>query len=209
MPTPPEDVNEYGKIGGIDKSTPKKTPNQDAFQSYMKEDEKVENQPSKEISPIELAQKNFTGTEPTMQSVTSQADNLNTKLDEVKNQLNTPKLQLKRSQQQLLKNKLADTHQNIRNASEKIGSPLLKDYSPASGANPIEKFIGYVTNGQSQLAKAKMQLQELSQSGKQLEPGQMLLIQVNLSQAQQQLEYSSVLLSQVINAINKTLNIQI
>jgi len=144
-----------------------------------------------------------------MQSVRSQADNLNTKLDEVKNQLNTPKLQLKRSQQQLLKNKLADTHQNIRNASEKIGSPLLQDYSPASGANPIEKFIGYVTNGQSQLEKAKQQLQDFAKAGKQLEPGQMLLIQVNLSQAQQQLEYSSVLLSQVINAINKTLNIQI
>ncbi len=75
-------------------------------------------------------------------------------------------------------------------------------------ANPVERFLGYVSDGQNQLLAAKAQLQELGQTGT-ANPADLMLVQIKLSQAQQELEYSSILLSKVVDIFKQMLNIQL
>ncbi len=78
----------------------------------------------------------------------------------------------------------------------------------AKNANPAMKFLGMVTDGQNKLYEAQAQLRSLGKD-KSLQPGKMLLIQIKLAQAQQEIEYSSVLLSKMVDALKRVLSTQL
>jgi len=126
-------------------------------------------------------------------------------LANVRNQLGTKNLQFKRSQQHLLRNKLSDASTYLRAANAKMGADT-PPMPAQAGARPIERFINYVTDGENQLTSARETLQSMQKSGDQLRPADFLLVQIKLNQAQQEIEYSSTLLSKVIDSIKQTLN---
>ena len=105
-----------------------------------------------------------------------------------------PDLKFKRQHQYLLQNKLSDANDHLRAANNRLGLPPTEADATPTQAGPIEKFLGYVTDSQNQLLAAQNKLQDLSNSGQQLNPGSLLLLQVQLGQAQQELEYASTLL---------------
>jgi hypothetical protein len=49
----------------------------------------------------------------------------------------------------------------------------------------------------------------MRKSGNQMSPADFLIVQIRMSQAQQEIEYSSLLLGKVIDSIRTTLSIQI
>lgn len=127
-------------------------------------------------------------------------------LANIRTQLNTKNLQFKRSQQHLLRNKLSDASTYLRAANAKMGAEVPTMPSQA-GARPIERFLNYVSDGENQLAAAQDKINDMQKSGNQMRPGDFLLVQIKMSQAQQEIEYSSMLLSKVIDSIKATLNI--
>jgi hypothetical protein len=145
---------------------------------------------------------------PTLDSLLSQARSAQDSLGTVEQQLQTPNLKLKRSQTHLLKNKLQDSNEYLRSASAKLGiesSPL----QLPSGASPIGRFLAYINDGQDQLDSVQQKLKELAASKNDIRPAEMLFIQVKMSQAQQEIEYSSTLLSKVIDSIKTIMNTQL
>lgn len=145
---------------------------------------------------------------PSLDSLISQVGTSQDSLASVKNQLGTKNLQFKRSQQHLIRNKLSDASTYLRAANAKLGAET-PPMPSSPGAKPIERFLNYVADGENQLAAARQQIETLSKQGSRINPSDMLLVQIKLSQAQQEIEYSSVLLSKVIDSIKQTLNIQL
>lgn len=211
-PIEPTGASEPGKIGP-DKISEKGTttpPDTESFQSYKEEAPSAPGvgKTSAEMTPMDLASKTGISTTPTFQSITAQAKNAQDTLGEVQKNLQTPNLKLKTSQTNLLNTKLTNANKNLQTANQKLGAKVPEPTPVPKNANPITKFVGLITDGQNNLQEAQNTLQGMK-SRTDLQPGDMLLIQVKLAQAQQEIEYSSVLLSQVVSSLKQILGIQL
>ncbi|NGX44810.1 MAG: hypothetical protein K1060chlam3_00985 [Candidatus Anoxychlamydiales bacterium] len=199
------------------KITPDKTtqkgmnqPDTSSFQAY-KEEAPAAPPTSKatEMTPMDLATKAGISTTPTYQSLLAQTANTQDTLGNAQSSLQTPNLKLKKSQTDLLNTKLNNANVNLQSANEKLGAKVPDQTQVPKNASPVARFVGLLTDGQNKLNEAKTTLQNLKSGQGALQPGQMLLIQVKLSQAQQEIEYSSVLLSSVVSSLKTILGIQI
>ena len=159
-------------------------------------------------SPMEIAKPSMQTAGPTVNTLLAQSRNAQDMLGTVGSQLKEPNLKLKRSQAHLLRNKLGDANTYTRAAAAKLGvdTPPMK-VKGQSGA--LERFMAYVNDGQDKMSSIQQKLQEMSASGEELRPGDMLLVQIKMGQAQQEIEYSSTLLSKVIDSIKQIMNIQL
>ncbi len=186
------------------------TPAPGSFESYMKQPAAGGvGQPS-QISPFELSQGGAQPTiTPNMGMLQNQVVAAQSTLGDMQTQLSTPGLKLSRSQQYLLKNKFSDASARLQSVGQKLGAEPVPGPKSTPGMNPVEKFLGYLTNGQAQIQAAKQKIQDLNDRGQNLSPGQLLQIQTDMAQAQKLLEYSSVLLSNAVNAFKSLMNIQL
>ncbi len=145
---------------------------------------------------------------PTPASLAVQAQTAQDTLGNVHKQLQTPNLQLKRSQAHLLRNKLNDARDYSRSAAAKLGvetAPM----QPPDQPGAVARFLAYINDGQDQFAAIQTKLQEMSSSGEQLNTGDMLMLQTKMALAQQEIEYSSTLLSRITSSITTIMGIQL
>ena len=139
------------------------------FQSYM-EKGGAPTAPGTPTSPnpMELSRSMTAQTgAPSVPSLVAQAQTVQDTLGTVQKQLQTPNLQLKRSQAHLLRNKLTDAREYSRSAAAKLGvetPPMQVPESPGM----IARFLAYINDGQDQFAAVQAKLQEMSASGQQL-----------------------------------------
>lgn len=162
-----------------------------------------------QVSPFDLAHGKVPSAGPNFNTIQEQAKAAHATLGDISNQLNTPKLKLKQSTKYLLKNKLSSAKSHIKSANEKLGAPKIEEEELPKGAGPLQKFLGLVTDGQNQLEATQQQLAQLAAKGDQMRPADMLLIQIKLSKAQQELEYSSLLLGKAVDDLKMMMNIQL
>lgn len=161
------------------------------------------------ISPMNLnAGQGAPNLQPTMDTLLAQASTAKDSLGTVEEQLKTPNLKLKRSQAHLLKNKLSDAQGYIRGASEKMGVAQTPMKAPST-TSPLGRFLAYVDDGQNQLVQAQQKLKEMSVSGHQMSPAEMLSVTVKMNLAQQEIEYASNLLAKVITSIRTIMETQL
>jgi hypothetical protein len=161
------------------------------------------------ISPFELPQSGVrpaTAT-PTLNTVMTQVNNAQSTLGDLNTHLNTPGLKLKASQKTVLKAKLKDANESFRAANERLGAAIPDE--PRSMPGPFGKFLSYLLDGQNQMESAKAQLQGLKDKGQQLQPGDFLLVQLKLNKGQQELEYSSVMLANLVSAFKTLMQTQL
>jgi hypothetical protein len=183
-----------------------------SFQSYMQTNEPnplLSGGKSMQISPFDVAHGQVLAAGPTYETLQHQAKVAQTALSDVSTQLNTPNLKLRKSSQYILKNKLPSAMGMIRSASSKLGAPEQPPSDIPAGAGPIQKFLALVTDGQNQLEAAQEQVKSLQNKGDSLSPADMLLIQIKLNKAQQEIEYSSLLLSKAVDDMKMLMNIQL
>jgi hypothetical protein len=209
LPTPPSDVPEFGRIEPEKRIEPEITskPDTKTFESLM--EEKPPPTQAEGPSPMQLSQAQMSGLTPTFDSLIGQVSSSQTQLNSMRDKLNTPNLTLKNSHQKLLDSKLSEANNHLQRAAQYMGAEEIPESKIAEDATPIAKFLGYLTDGQNRLELTKQKLQGLSASGTTLQPGEMMLIQINLAQAQQEIEFSSVLLSKVTDALKQILTIQL
>ena len=151
---------------------------------------------------------NVPPTNPSFNTLLAQAKTSQDSLGTVQQQLNTQNLKLRRSQTHLLKNKLTDAQGYLRQAGAKLGVETPQMKVPA-GASTIERFMAYVNDGQEQLVQVQKKLKEMAAHGQQINAADMLAVTVKMNLAQQEIEYSSTLLSKVIDSIKQIMNIQL
>ncbi len=204
----PDKIDPEQPIGDQDRL---KNPDQ-SFDSYMQGEGNPSQVPtgSTAPSPYDLASANANALPgPTMDSVKAQMESTSGVLGDLQNQLQTKNLKLKQSQKYLLRNKLSDASSLLDTVAKNTGATVPETTPNISRQSPIAKFISYVTNGQNRMRDAQKMISTLGAGGKPLNPGKLLLIQVKLAKAQQELEYSSVLLSKAVDDVKQVFNIQI
>lgn len=186
------------------------TPASGSFESYMKQPAAGSVGQPTQISPFELSQGGSHPTiTPNMGMLQNQVASAQSTLGDMSTHLSTPGLKLSRSQQYLLKNKFSEATSRLQSANQKLGAETVPAPKFTPGMNPVEKFLGYITNGQAQMQAARQKIQALNDSGQNIAPGQLLLVQTDMAQAQKLLEYSSVLLSNAVSAFKSLMNIQL
>jgi hypothetical protein len=210
----PEDITSPDRIDvtkriGEDRRLEQQPGNQ--FQTLMNQPTGVtEGEKAHLVSPFELAgQQSVLAKGPSYDTLLAQAATTEGTLADLQNQLNTPNLKLKQSHKYLLNNKLADADAHLRAASEKMGAPVLEPTKLSPGMGPINKFLNFIADGVSQVHSAKAHLQALKDKGTAVNPADFLLIQMKMNKAQQELEYSSVVLSKAVEGLKTIMQIQI
>jgi hypothetical protein len=138
----------------------------------------------------------------------AQATTAQDSLGTVNKQLNDKNLKLKRSQSHLVRQKLGDANGYVRAAGTKLGAQM-PDPQTSPGVSGISRFIAMVNDGQNQLVAVQQQLHHLAASGQQINPGEMMAVQVKMNLAQQEIEYTSTLLGKVIQSITTLMNTQL
>jgi hypothetical protein len=208
MSSPTDPTEPTGEAKPAAPKTQPLQPDTETFQAYKEQAAKAPSAAeSAQVSPMDLATKPGISTTPTFQTLTAQAQNAQDTLGEVQKNLNTQNLTLKKSQTDLLNSKLTNANQYLAQANQKIGANVPAQTQVPEDANPITQFLGMVSDGQNKLAEANAALQNQKTQGN-LQPGDMMLVQVKLSQAQQEIEYSSILLNQIVSSFKQVLNIQ-
>ena len=204
-----ERISPTVRIGEDNKSLP----TGQSFSSLMKTGEPPLANKTPMISPFDLMQ---SGHSPITQAATTdnllaQVKHAHSTLGDISNQLNTPKLKLRSSDKYLLKNKLNNTTANLRAVNAKLGTNEEKPEEAPSTKfqGPLARFMNYLADGQQQLVSAQRQLQSLKAKGDSLAPADFLLIQVKLNKAQQELDFTSVLLSNAVSGFKTLMNVQL
>lgn len=204
--TPTEKIESTKPIGQ-DRHLP--VPTED-FQALMQQPAGAKAESAHMASPFDLAGTHSPLAQgPSYDALIAQTNSSEATYNDLRNQLNTPNLKLKQSQKHLLSNKLSDANVHLRSAAEKIGAPLVEETKVAPGSGPIAKFLNFVNNGVAQIQSAKQEMQSLKDKGQAVSPADYLLIQMKMNKAQQELEYSSVILSKAVSAVHTLMSIQL
>src|SRR5690606_25576753 len=80
---------------------------------------------------------------------------------------------------------------------------------PMQTKGPLSKLFGYLSDGENQMNAAQAEIGKLQADGKQLNPADLLRIQMKINQAQQEVDYSSLLVSKAVTALTQLLNTQL
>ncbi|MBM3201260.1 MAG: hypothetical protein FJZ56_02505 [Chlamydiae bacterium] len=206
-----EDATKIDRTAAIGASDQQNITEAGKFASYMQENPNVS--APKGPGPMQIAEINpaaqTSQTMPTVDSVRSQITTASSSLGDINNQLNTQNLKLKQSQKYLLRSKLENANDNIRGAVEKLGGDAGDPVNLRTKKNPIAKFLTLVSDGQQQLTNAANLVSSLNASGQEINPAKLLLVQVKLQKAQQELDYTSVILGKAVDVIKTLFNVQI
>jgi hypothetical protein len=207
------DIEKIDRIKEIQPKVTEELPQDGKFASLMNQpaSNEVQNSPQ-QASPMEMSAQNtkaVTSAPPTINEIQSQVQSVAGSLGDIKNQLHTKGLKLKQSDKYLLRSKLSSATDNIRSAAQNSGAPVGPAPDLSQKHSPIAKFLEMVTDGQRQLASAANEINSLNASGESISAGKLLLVQVKLQKAQQELDYSSTILGKSTEMIKTLMNVQI
>jgi hypothetical protein len=148
-----------------------------------------------------------------------------TMLGGIRTQLNTPKIKLKESDKQLIRSKLTVANEFLHNAKENLKKTFpnishadpyetkktqsIEESSSNTGNDVLEKILGFVSQGESNVRSIQNLLMQIKNSGTAIHPGDFLHVQIKLGHAQQLMEFSSTILSKTIDSMKTLFNIQI
>jgi hypothetical protein len=107
-----------------------------------------------------------------------------------------------------MRNKLTDARDYTQAAATKLGLDSLPMSTP-DAPGVVARFLSYINDGQNQFAAIQAKLNEMATSGQQMNPGDMMVLQSKMALAQQEIEYSSVLLSRITSSITTIMSIQL
>jgi hypothetical protein len=198
-------------------------PNPDHFQSLMQQSRSPQPQvPAHAAQEVEGVQKTtiFDEVRKLNQNVNQasrvspkdlamQAEGLISQIEQVKDKLKTPDLNLKGSYQTLLQNKLTHIDENLRIALSKAGVEYKVPEVQPKSSNPIDRFLGFLTDGQYQLQHLSKDLEGIANQRGQISPASMLAIQVKVTFITQELEFFTSVLNKALESTKTIMNVQV
>lgn len=224
---------EIEKIGRVEGDTPsagldreiepvdRVAPNKDHFESLMSQS-RTQPQPVEKAAAVDEVQKPSLFDEvrklnqnvdhvsrASPAEVAKQAEGLISQIEEIKDKLKTPNLELKSSYQNILHNKLTHIDDNLRIALSKAGVEYKVPEVETAKTNPIDRFLGYLTDGQYQLQHLHHDLQGIADQRGQISPASMLAIQVKVTFITQELEFFTSVLNKALESTKTLMNVQV
>jgi hypothetical protein len=193
-------------------------PSGSSFQSLV---ESSGRQPSNSFSissgqqgPLEVARGSLQnpGGPPSFQTLINQSQTMQDSLGQVSGQIKQIQQKnqnLTRSQKQLLKRHLLDHRESLTEAAKNIGLPPFGNNTKLSSSGTLQDFLSWIGHGQDMLNSVQNKLQDLSSSPDGLSAPQMLLVQAKLNQAQNEVQFSTMLLSKIVDTIKQLMQTQL
>lgn len=197
----------------VSNKPPLKAPNKELFNSYMQKSAgQNQNVSSTKPSPMDLAQQHVLPKTPTPESLRTQAQDAQNGLKGIEQQLQ--KLQkhpLSNSQNYYLKQKLGKANNYLAGALKNMNIPVPPEANESTKgvAGPLGFFLNMLTTGQNRIQSTQDWLSKVSKTGHDLSPTTMLQVQLKLNKAQQEIEFSSMMLSKTVDSIKMLMNIQL
>ena len=208
-------------------STTSSTNQSQNFSSLMQKN--TNTQESKMMSPFDLAQNGakMNPVVPSQNTVLAQIQLAQNTMARIQEQASYPNLKLKSSQKNIIKSKLSSASTSFKSAHTKFDKSLLEqdgdssrnpskglsltstEDSSAQEKGPMSSLFDYVTAGLNEMDAVKQLVSDIGNKRGNLNPGDFLLIQIKLAKAQQELEFTSGLLSKVVEDFKMIMNIQL
>lgn len=146
------------------------------------------------------------------EDLNNQAKGMIAQLDQVKAKLSEPNTEIKTSYQPLLRNRLTHIDDNLKIALSKLGEEQsaapVASVSNTSSVNPVERFIGLMSNNQNQIESLMRLVNKLNEQEK-IPAGMMLAIQIKVGYVQQQIELFTSLLNKALESTKTIMNVQV
>lgn len=164
-------------------------------------------------TPMEEAQRAMTrvdrGENVDLNQLMAQAEQGIEKMDSVKRKLGTPDLELKSSVENVMRSKLSHIDESLKIALSKVGVDYEPVEKPQGLITPIQRFLGYLTNGQHQLETLTSEVSRLQAQKDQLSPAALLSVQLKVGFMNQELEFFSSLLNKALESTKTLMNVQV
>ncbi|MFQ5728822.1 MAG: hypothetical protein ACE5GN_00485 [Waddliaceae bacterium] len=217
-----ERVDKIKKIGKkLKPIAPAQEPNKDYFEALMRQrNVKTEGtganlkDTSKTIGNLfdevrNLNQKVDHATRSSPQELAALSEDVISQIDTLKDKLQTPNLEIKSSVQTILRNKLSHIDESLKIALEKAGLEYTPPEKPTSLNKPMERFLGLLTHSQGQLETLSNDVRAMAISNKEFSPANMLLVQIKVTQIQQEIELFTSMLNKALESTKTILNVQV
>lgn len=144
------------------------------------------------------------------EQLVAQAQEVMSKIDELKEKLQTPNLEIKGSVKNILSNKLSHIDETLKVALNKAGVEYQAPVNSATNSkNPIERFLGFLTESQSKLETLSQDVSTMAATRGEFTPALMLAMQVKVGFVQQELEFFTALLNKALESTKTVMNVQV
>ncbi|MBA3237828.1 MAG: hypothetical protein H0T62_05680 [Parachlamydiaceae bacterium] len=160
-----------------------------------------------EVSKIERMADQAQRSKP--QELIAQAQEAITKISELKEKLRTPDLEIKKSIQTELSNKLSHIDDNLRVAMSKTGVEYTPPVDPGKSQSAIDRFFGLLTDGQEKLNSLTNDISRMDAAGTPFSPATMIVLQVKVGAMQQEIEFFTALLNKALESTKTIMNVQV
>lgn len=139
----------------------------------------------------------------------AQAQETVAKMEELKQKLKTPNLEIKSSVQEQLRNKLSHIDDNLKIALNRSGIEYTPPPKPIEGSTPIDRFLGYLTDSQNKINTITDDINRFAAPGVQVSPATMLVLQMKVGVVQQEVELFSAVLNKSLESTKTIMNVQV
>lgn len=162
-----------------------------------------------EVSKINKNVANISNLSP--ENIKTQAKDVISQMENVKNQISSAKGEIKPSYQTLLRNRLSHIDDSLKIALNKAGV----EYTPPSAAgaavsqpNGVKGFLNMLTQSQDNLQNITSALDKIGGPG-QISQANMLAIQIKMGYVQQQMELFTNVLNKALESTKTLMNVQV
>ncbi|MEM8628967.1 MAG: hypothetical protein AAGF04_02700 [Chlamydiota bacterium] len=190
----------------------KMPPDPNEFRSMVEPQRSPKQNPAQErpLGPMELAQQSAIAPRGSWQEMQSQIAQSDAHLTEIQKKIQQyPHAKLKRQHGDVLHSKLEQANEHLQKMNTKLGVPQSKGKAQVAREGPLSRFLGFINEGQNHLMAAKARLEEMGKNTHEINPANLLSVQIQAAQAQQNLEYASTMLGAFIQNLKQILNTQL
>lgn len=146
---------------------------------------------------------------PSTDELVHQTQDVIAKIDDLKEKLATPNLELSPPVKNILRSKLEHIDESLKIAVTKAGGEHLAFEKPTGLMSPIDRFIGLLQHGQNQLENLASDITKLQDKTGQMTPANMLLIQVKVAHISQEIELFTSMLNKALESTKAIMNVQV
>jgi hypothetical protein len=142
----------------------------------------------------------------------NQAHGIIAQIEDVKTQLSHAQpTDIKSSYHNVLRNRLTHIDDSLKIALSKAGieNQASEKVVSKGTVNPIERFLGMLTNSQYQLEHLNQAIEQLSLTKAELTPADMLALQIKVGFVGQQIELFTSLLNKALESTKTIMNVQV
>lgn len=166
------------------------------------------------ITELSMNEKRIERLKPiTVDQIVQQTDDLRssfssaiTKVEET--QKNSPDLRLSTAHDAILTDKLIHIDSSVKSSLAKAGVEV-KATEITPSANPLVKYLNYLTNSDKQMSTLVTEIQGLNATKTRLKPEQLLALQIKLNYVQQQIEFFTNVLNKAVEGTKTIMNVQV